>query len=74
MVSYGASPRASIWLEAAARAQAFLNGRGYVTPQDIKSMAPEVFRHRIILSYEAEAEGRTTDDIIHELLERIEVP
>jgi len=74
MVSYGASPRASIWLETAARAQAFLNGRGYVTPQDIKSMAPEVFRHRIILSYEAEAEGRTTDDIIHELLERIEVP
>lgn len=74
MVSYGASPRASIWLEVAARAHAFLNGRGYVTPQDVKSMAPEVFRHRIILSYEAEAEGRTTDDIIHELLERIEVP
>ena len=74
MVSYGASPRASIWLEAAARAQAFLNGRGYVTPQDVKSLAPEVFRHRIILSYEAEAEGLTTDDIIHQLLERIEVP
>jgi MoxR-like ATPase len=74
MISYGASPRASIWLEAAARAQAFLNGRGYVTPQDIKSMTPEVFRHRIILSYEAEAEGRTTDHIIDELLERIEVP
>lgn len=74
MVSYGASPRASIWLEVAARAQAFLNGRGYVTPQDVKSMAPEVFRHRIILSYEAEAEGRTTDHIIDELLERIEVP
>ena len=74
MVSYGASPRASIWLEAAARAQAFLKGRGYVTPQDIKTMTPEVFRHRIILSYEAEAEGRTTDHIIDELLERIEVP
>ena len=74
MISYGASPRASIWLEAAARAQAFLNGRGYVTPQDVKSMAPEVFRHRIILSYEAEAEGRTTDHIINELLERVEVP
>ena len=74
MISYGASPRASIWLEAASRAQAFLGGRGYVTPQDIKSMAPEVFRHRIILSYEAEAEGRTTDHIINELLERIEVP
>jgi MoxR-like ATPase len=74
MVSYGASPRASIWLESAARAQAFLNGRGYVTPQDVKSMAPDVYRHRIILSYEAEAEGRTTDDIIHEVLERVEVP
>jgi MoxR-like ATPase len=58
----------------AARAHAFLNGRGYVTPQDVKSMAPDVFRHRIILSYEAEAEGKTTDDLIAVLLERIEVP
>jgi MoxR-like ATPase len=74
MITYGASPRASIWLEAASRAQAFLNGRGYVTPQDVKSMAPEVLRHRIILSYEAEAEGKTTDDIIEVLLERVEVP
>ena len=74
MISYGASPRASIWLGMAARAQAFLNGRGYVTPQDVKSMAPDVLRHRIILSYEAEAEGKTTDDLIGVLLERIEVP
>ena len=74
MISYGASPRASIWLGMAARAHAFLNGRGYVTPQDVKSMAPDVFRHRIILSYEAEAEGKTTDDLIEVLLERIEVP
>jgi MoxR-like ATPase len=74
MISYGASPRASIWLGSASRACAFLNGRGYVTPQDIKSMAPDVLRHRIILSYEAEAEGKTTDDIIEALLERIEVP
>jgi MoxR-like ATPase len=74
MISYGASPRASIWLEAASRAHAFLNGRGYVTPQDVKSMAPEIFRHRILLSYEAEAEGKTTDDIIDVLLERVEVP
>jgi MoxR-like ATPase len=74
MITYGASPRASIWLEAASRAHAFLNGRGYVTPQDVKSMAPEVLRHRIILSYEAEAEGKTTDDIIEVLLERVEVP
>ncbi|UCF92811.1 MAG: MoxR family ATPase [Desulfobacterales bacterium] len=74
LISYGASPRASIWLGLAARAHAFLNGRGYVTPQDIKSMAPDVLRHRIILSYEAEAEGQTTDDLIRILLERIEVP
>ena len=74
MISYGASPRASIWLGLAARAHAFLNDRGYVTPQDVKSMAPDVLRHRIILSYEAEAEGKTTDDLIEVLLERIEVP
>jgi MoxR-like ATPase len=74
MISYGASPRASIWLGRAARAHAFLNGRGYVTPQDVKSMAPDVLRHRIILSYEAEADGKSTDDLIGILLERIEVP
>ena len=74
MIAYGASPRGSIWLEEAARAHAFLSGRGYVTPQDVKSMAPDVLRHRIILSYEAEAEGRTADDIITVLLERVEVP
>jgi MoxR-like ATPase len=74
MISYGASPRASIWLGQAARAHAFLNGRGYVTPQDVKSLAPDVLRHRIILSYEAEAEGKSTDDLIKTLLERIEVP
>ncbi|MBN1637031.1 MAG: AAA family ATPase [Deltaproteobacteria bacterium] len=74
MISYGASPRASIWLGLASRAHAFLQGRGYVTPQDVKSMAPDVLRHRIILSYEAEAEGKTTDDMISTILERIEVP
>ena len=74
MISYGASPRASIWLGQAARANAFLSGRGYVTPQDVKSLAPDVLRHRIILSYEAEAEGKSTDDLINVLLERIEVP
>ncbi len=74
MISYGASPRASIWLGLAARAHAFLNHRGFVTPQDVKSMAPDVLRHRIILSYEAEAEGKSTDDLIQILLERIEVP
>ncbi|OPL13442.1 MAG: ATPase [delta proteobacterium ML8_D] len=74
MISYGASPRASICLGQASVAHAFLNGRGYVTPQDVKSMAPDVLRHRIILSYEAEAEGKSTDDLIKILLERIEVP
>jgi MoxR-like ATPase len=74
MIAYGASPRASIWLGLASRAHAFLNGRGYVTPQDVKSMAPDVLRHRIILSYEAEAEGKTTDDLTAIILERIEVP
>ena len=74
MISYGASPRASIWLGLTSRAHAFLNGRGYVTPQDVKSMAPDILRHRIILSYEAEAEGKSTDDLIDILLERIEVP
>jgi MoxR-like ATPase len=74
LISYGVSPRASIWLGLAARAHAFLNGRGYVTPQDVKEMAPDVLRHRIILSYEAEAEGKSADDLIATLLERIEVP
>jgi MoxR-like ATPase len=74
MISYGASPRASIWLGLASQAHAFLSGRGYVTPQDVKSMAPDVLRHRLILSYEAEAEGKIPDDLIATLLERIEVP
>ena len=74
LVAYGASPRASIYLGLAARAHAFLAGRGYVTPQDVKSMAPDVLRHRIILSYEAEAEGLSTDDIISQILDRLEVP
>ena len=74
MIQYGASPRASIWLGMAARAHAFVSGRGYVTPQDVKTMAPDILRHRIILSYEAEAEEKTTDDLIEVLLERIEVP
>jgi MoxR-like ATPase len=74
MINYGASPRASIWLGEASRAHAFLSGRGYVTPQDVKSLAPDVFRHRLLLSYEAEAEGKRTDDLIHIILERIEVP
>jgi len=74
LISFGASPRASIFLGKASKAHAFLNGRGYVTPQDVKYLAPDILRHRIILSYEAEAEGVTTDDLISNLLERIEVP
>jgi len=73
-IQFGASPRATIFLSLAARAHAFLQGRAYVTPQDVKSLAPDVLRHRIITSYEAQAEGISTDDIIAGLLERIEVP
>ncbi|BCS96735.1 ATPase AAA [Desulfoluna limicola] len=73
-VRYGASPRATIFLSLAARAWAFLQGRTYVTPQDVKQVAPDVLRHRIIPSYEAEAEDITTDAIIERLFERVEVP
>jgi MoxR-like ATPase len=73
-IAYGASPRASIWLGSASKAHALLNGRAYVVPQDVKSLAPDVLRHRIILSYEAEAEGLTTDDLIQTILQKIEVP
>jgi MoxR-like ATPase len=74
LIQFGASPRASIYLNQAARAYAFLQGRGYVTPQDIKSIGRDVLRHRIIVSYEAEAENLTTDDIISKIFDNIEVP
>ena len=73
-IRYGASPRATIYLSLAARAYAFLRGRAYVTPQDIKSIAPEILRHRILLTYEAEAEDITTDDIIGRVFDGVEVP
>ncbi len=73
-IQYGASPRASIFLAKAARVNAFLSGRGYVTPQDIKHVGPDVLRHRIILSFEAEAEDVTCSDIIQTLFESVEVP
>ena len=73
-IQFGASPRATIFLNQGARALAFLNGRPYVTPQDVKSIALDVLRHRILLSYEAEAEDIETDTIIHQLLDQIEVP
>ena len=74
LIECGASPRASINLCLAARASAFLAGRGYVTPKDVKDIAYEVLRHRIILTYEAEAEVMTSDDIIRKVLESVPVP
>jgi MoxR-like ATPase len=74
LIEYGASPRASIFLLRAARAHAFLNRRGFVMPEDVKAIAPDVLRHRIIPSFEAEANERSTDSILQELLEHIEVP
>jgi len=73
-IEYGASPRASLWLILAGKAHAMMNGRGYVTPEDIKSVAYEVLRHRILLTYEAEAEQKTSDEIITKILEKIRVP
>jgi MoxR-like ATPase len=73
-IDYGASPRASIWLILSAKAHALLNSRGYVLPEDINGVAHDVLRHRIILSYEAEAEEVTTDAIITKILEKIKVP
>ena len=74
LVEYGASPRASIYLALTARAHAVIQGRGYVTPYDVKAVAMDVLRHRIILSYEAEAEGRTSEDLIGQILDGVEVP
>ena len=71
---YGASPRATIFLTLAAKAHAFLNGRGYVTPQDVKSMAPDVLRHRVLVSYEAEAEELHSEDLIGRILNALPVP
>ena len=74
LIRFGASPRASIFLVLAAKAQALLDGRGYVTPQDVKTIAPDVLRHRIALTYEAEAEERTSDDVVRALLSGVPVP
>lgn len=73
-IQFGVSPRASIFLNMTSRACAFLQGRAYVLPQDVKSMAMDVLRHRLILTYEAEAEGLTTDDVIQKILDHVEVP
>ncbi|HYG75055.1 MAG TPA: MoxR family ATPase [Planctomycetota bacterium] len=74
LIQYGASPRASINLCLAARANAFLSGRGYVTPQDVKEIAYDILRHRVILTYEAEAESKTPDDVVRKVLESVPVP
>jgi MoxR-like ATPase len=74
LIEYGASPRASIALNLAARAHAFLRHRGYVTPEDVKAIGPEVLRHRVVLSYEAEAEEVAAEDIVRRVFEVVEVP
>ncbi len=74
LIEYGGSPRATIYLNIAARAHAMLNGRAYATPQDVKEIAHDVLRHRVILTYEAEAEEMTSDDIIAKILNEIPVP
>ena len=74
LIQYGASPRASIYLRLAAKAHAFLRHRGYVTPEDVRSIGLDVLRHRIIVTYEAEAEEVTAENIVRKILNRIEVP
>ena len=74
LIAYGASPRASIFLNLAAKAHAFLKGRGYITPEDIKAIGHDILRHRIIVSYEAEAEEIKSDDIVNKIFDAVEVP
>lgn len=74
LIEFGASPRASIFLVRAARAHAFLNHRGFVMPEDVKAIAADVLRHRIVPSFEAEAEERTSESLLTELLENVDVP
>ena len=74
LILYGASPRATIFLTMAAKANALLEGRGYVTPQDVKTIGMDVLRHRVIVSYEAEAEEKTSEDIVQQIFNTVEVP
>ncbi len=74
LIAYGGSPRATICMIQAAKAYAFLQGRGYVTPEDVKSIGADVLRHRILLTYEAEAENTTSEDIVTKLFAAVEVP
>ena len=74
LIEYGASPRASIYLAQAAKVMAFLSGRSYVKPQDVKTIGPDVLRHRVLVSYEAEAQDLTSDDLIQEVFNTVDVP
>jgi MoxR-like ATPase len=74
LIAFGASPRATIYLAQAARAHAYLQGRAYVVPEDVKAMAPDVLRHRVLLTFEAEAEDVTSDDVIAKILEAVDIP
>ena len=74
LIAFGASPRATLFLARAAKAMAFLRGRGYVIPEDVKEVAPDVLRHRLVATYEAEAEEVSTDDLVARLLDRVEIP
>jgi MoxR-like ATPase len=74
LIAYGASPRATLAFSEASRAVAFLHGRGYVVPEDVKEIAKDVLRHRVLLTYEAEAENVTSDTVVDRILERVEVP
>jgi MoxR-like ATPase len=74
LISYGASPRGSINLAIAAKAQAFIHGRGYVLPEDVRSICNDVLQHRIGLTYEAEAESITVQNVLQQILEKISLP
>jgi MoxR-like ATPase len=74
LIEYGASPRATIYLQQAARALAFLQGEGNVFPNDVKQVAMDILRHRVIITYEAEAENMTSEDIVRKILEAVPVP
>jgi MoxR-like ATPase len=74
LIGYGASPRATICLAKTARAHAFLRARGFVTPDDVRAMGMDVLRHRVLVTYEAEAEDVTPEDIVRRVLDSVEVP
>ncbi len=74
LIAFGASPRATLFLARAVKGLALVRGRGYVIPEDVKEMAPDVLRHRLVATYEAEAEEVSTDDLVQRLLDRVEVP